>query len=125
LPAALEAPAPAADEILFLAADPHHHRHSSLLREKTRNNQRDGACDLAAKSPSRIFADENNVFGIYAQPSRNRRHRLSRTLRAAMNEDLAVLPVRHGGAGFQALMARIWRDKRLIHDESSVFESGL
>ena len=44
-------------------------------------------------------------------------------LRTGVNIHLAVLPVRHRAAGFQALMAGVGRDERFIQDEGGILEA--
>ena len=80
---AVEAGTRAADVVLFLAADAHHDRRVRLLRQQRGNDQRDSAGDLAAESAAGVFADEDDVVGIDAQPARDRRNGLRGALRAA------------------------------------------
>ena len=62
----------AADVVLFLAADAHHHRRIRLLRQQHRNDQRDGAGDLAAEPATGVLADDDDVFGMGRRPSARR-----------------------------------------------------
>src|SRR4029453_17128273 len=72
----------AADEMLFLAADSHHHRGIRLLRKQHGDEQRNGAGDFAAESSTGVLADDHDVFGRDTDPSGDARHRLGSTLRA-------------------------------------------
>ena len=63
------------------------------------------------------------LFIDQAQPARDRRNRLRGALRAGVNVDLAVLPVRHGGAGFERLVAGVGRDEGLVQHQRGVLEA--
>ena len=115
----------AADERLFLAADPHHHRRIGLLREQRGNNQRDACRDLAAEAAAGIFADEHDFAHVDVQPSRDGGHGLRRALRAGVNVDLAVLPVGHRAAGLERLMAGVRRDEGFIEHQRRILEPGV
>ena len=123
--AAMEAGARAADEMLFLAADAHHDRRTDLLRHDGRDDGRDGAGDFAAETAAGVFADHDDVVGVDLQPARERRNGLRRTLRRAVDKDLAILPVSHRGPRFETLVAGVGRDEGLIENEVCLFQAFL
>ena len=109
--------------MLFLAAHPHHHRRIRFLREEHRDDQRDRARDLAAEPPAGVFADDDDVRGIDADPPGHPEDGLGRALSARVHVDLAVLPVRHHRPGLQRLMAGVWRDERFVENERCILEA--
>ena len=66
---------------------------------------------------------KTTLSGLDAQPSRYRGDGLRGALRAGVNVDLAVLPVRHRGASLQGLVARVRRDERFVKHERGVLET--
>ena len=95
LHAAVQTGARAADGILLFASDAHHDRSAGLFRQERGDHEGDIAGNLAAKSSACILTDKYDVADVDAQPPRDRRDGLRRALRAGVNVDLAVLPVRH------------------------------
>ena len=95
---AVDAGAGAADGVFLLAADTHHDRAVGFPGQKSRNDAGDRACDFAAESSPRIRADDDDVLRLHMEPSGDGVDRLDDTLRRAVDEHLAVLPVRHGRA---------------------------
>ena len=59
----------AADVVLFLAADAHHHRRVGLLRQQRRNRHRHGAGAFAAEAAAAVLADEHDVRRRRCRPS--------------------------------------------------------
>src|SRR4029453_11865153 len=113
----------AADEVLFLAADAHHHGDVRLLRQQHRNEERDGAGDLAAEPAPGVLADDDDVFRRDADPTGDARDRLRGALRTGVDVYLAVLPVRHHRPRFERLVAGVWRDVCLVEHERSFLEA--
>src|SRR5580704_4334683 len=116
---------PATDVMFLLTANAHHDRGVGFFRQERGNHQRDVSCYLAAKSATGVFADEHDIAGVDAEPSPDRGDSLRGALGARVNVDLAVLPVCHRGAGLEALVARVWRDKCLIKDQRRVFQARI
>ena len=81
--------------------------------------------NFTAKTTAGVRADEDDVLLIEVQPARHRADRLHDALRRAVDVQLAILPVRHGGAWLQRLMAGIRRDERLVEHERRALESGV
>ena len=104
----------AADVAFFLAADAHHHRRVGLLREQRGNRHRHGAAALAAESAAGVLADQDDVFRLDADPSRDRINRAHDALGGAVQVELAVLPERHRAARFHRMMAGRGHDERFI-----------
>ena len=121
--AAFNAGACAANAVLFFAANAHHHRRAQLLRQQRGNDHRQAAGDLAAESATGVLADEDNVVFADVHPFRNRGLGLEGALRAGMKKELSILPVSHGGAGLQALMAHVGRDERFVENERGILEA--
>src|SRR2546425_5245571 len=115
----------AADEVLFLARDAHHHRCVRFLRQQGRNRHEDRPRNLAAEAASGVLADDVHLVRLNAGPARNRRDRLDRALRRAVEIQLAVLPVRHRRARFEGLMARRLRHEGFVHHEAGFLEAFL
>ena len=115
----------AADVALFLAADAHHHRRVRLLREQRRNGHRHGAAALAAESAAGVFANQDDVFRLDADPSRHAVNGADDALRGAVQMQLAVLPERHRAARLQRMMAGGRHDERLVEDQRRVLESRI
>ena len=116
----------AADVVLVLAGDAHHHRRVRLLREQRRDRHRDVARDPAAEAAAGVLADEHDVFRLDADPARDARHGLHRALRAGVQEQLAVLPVGHRRARLEHLVAGVRVPTHVsIEHERGVLEAGL
>ena len=82
---ASEARARAADVVLVLARDAHHHRRVGLLREQRRNRHRDGARNLAAEAAAGVLADRARPCPASSPVQRaTRRDRLHGALRRAV-----------------------------------------
>ena len=112
----------AADEVLVLAGDAHHHRRVGLFREQRRNRHRDGARNLAAEAAARELGNHHDLVGRDAGPARKRRDRLHRALRRAVQVALAVLPVRHRRARFERLVAGGLGHEGFVEDERGLLE---
>ena len=115
----------AADVMLFLAADAHHDRGAGLLRQQRRNDHRHSAGALAAESAAAVFADEHDSRRIEPEPRREGIHGSREALRRPVQEEAAVLPVRHRAARFHRLMARRLDDERLVDDDRGALEPGV
>ena len=75
-------------------------------------------------NPPPVYSLMNTtLLGIDAQPARDRGDGLGGALRAGVNVDLAVLPVRHRRAGLEALVAGVRRDERFVEDQRRVLEA--
>ena len=96
---------------------------ADLLRHDGRDDGRDGAGDFAAETAAGVFADDDDVIGVDLQPARERGNGLRGALRGAVDEDLAVLPVGHRGAGFEALVAGVGRDEGLVENEVGLLQA--
>ena len=115
----------ASDHVLFLAAQTHHDRRAGLLCEERRNDVGNRSGRLAAISPAAVFADEDDVGRLEAQPSGDRVDRLNRALRREVDVQLAVLPVREARAALETLMARVRRDERLVEHQRRFLQARL
>ena len=125
LHAALDAGARAADEVFLFAADAHHHRGIEFFGQQRGNDHGEAAGDLAAESAAGVLADEDDLVLVDVHPLRNRGPGLEGALRSGMKEELAVLPVGHGGAGFEALMADVGSDEGFVEDQRGILEAGV
>jgi hypothetical protein len=114
-----------ADVVLFLPADPHHHRHAGLLRQQRRDRHGDRAGTLAAESAAAVLAHEYDVRRIDAQPAGERIERADDALRRPVQIELAVLPVRHGAARLHRLVRRRLHDERFVDDERGLPEARI
>ena len=111
--------------MLLLPADAHHHWGIQFLRQQRRNHKSQCAGNLAAKSPARIFADEDDVVLIHVHPACNRGSSLKSALSSCVKKQLAVLPVSHRGARLQALMAHIRRQKCFVQHQRCILEARI
>jgi hypothetical protein len=112
-----------ADVVLLLAADAHHDRRVGFLRQQGGDRHRHGAAALAAEAAARVLGDEHDVGRVETHPARQRVERAHRALRRPVQEQLAVLPVRHRAARLERLMARRLHDERLVEHERGAAES--
>ena len=115
----------ATNAVLFLTTHTHLHRRARLLGQERRDDIRDRAGPLTAITAAAVLADDHDVLRLEAQPARHRHDGLHDALGRQVNEQLAVLPVRHRRATLEALMAGIRRRKRLVENERRLLEAGL
>ena len=77
-------------------------------------------------NPPPVYSLTTTTFsGRDADPSRDAEDGLSGALRAGVDVDLAVLPVRHHGPGLQRLVAGVGRDERFVEHERGILEARL
>ncbi len=114
----------AADVVFFLAADAHHHRTADLPRQERWDGDRIRARNLAAEATAGVFADDDDLLGLDADPQRHRFNGAHHTLRRAVEKEFSILPVGHRGPRFERLMARRLRMERVVEDESRLLKAG-
>src|SRR5690606_520047 len=90
---ALKAVARGPERVLLRAADAHHHGAIDLLRHEGGNRHRGIRPALRTEAPAAELGDEDQLVRLDADALRERRHDERLTLRRAMHEALAVLPV--------------------------------
>ena len=115
----------AADVVLFLLVDAHHHRRVDLLREQRRNGHGDRSGHLAAEPSAGVLADHDDLAGVNADPPRHCRNRLGRALRGAVQIQFPVLPVRHRRPALEGQIGCGRRAERLVKDERCFLEPVL
>ena len=115
----------AADVALFLAADAHHHRRIRLLREQRGYRHRYRTRAFAPEPATSELADQNDVGGSDADPSRDAGHRGCDALRRPMQIQFPVLPVRHGAAGLHGVVTRGLDHECFVEHEIGLREAAL
>ena len=113
----------AADVVLFLAADAHHHRRIRLPGQQRWNRHRHRPGPFAAEAAADVFADDHDVPGIHADPRGERIDCPNEALGRAVQVQLAVLPIGHRRAAFHRLVCGGLHDKRLVDDRGRFGEA--
>src|SRR5262249_21767600 len=119
LDASLEARAGAADAVLLDAGNAVHHRSVDLLRQQGGDRHVGIAGDLAAEAAAAELGDKNEVIGLDADEARDVGHRSGVSPVGAVQDALAALPVRHGGARLHGMMRQPAGNEALLEDELS------
>ena len=122
---ALEAGATLADGVFLGSAHAHHHRPIDLPRHVGRDGHLRVGRALRAETAAAVFGDIHEVLGLDADVTGKARDHRRLALARAEHEDLAVLPVSHGGTGLHALMALGADHEAFVEDELCLLEAGI
>ena len=110
--------------MLLLAADAHHDRRSGLLG-KHRGRIAEIALVILLPKPPPVYSlmTTTSLGSMFSRAPG--KEASERALRGAMDVDLSVLPIRHGGARFQRLMAGVGRHEGLVQNQIRALETRL
>ncbi len=125
LHAPLEAVARTADVVLLRAADAHHHRLAQFPGQQRRDRHARIRRALGAEAAAAELGDVVELIGLDADVLGELRQDERLALRRAVDEALAVLPVREGGARLHAVVRNAARDEGLVQDELGLREARL